>query len=249
MSEFNISIDKYEGPFNGLLGLIEKRKLHINEISLAQVADDYIAYVSEREFKLADAASFIVVAATLMVIKSRSLLPSFMLTSEEEHEVQDLQDRLSIFAIYNKQTPLLNKLYNKKPLYTKLFKPKKQQIVFTPDTAISLSSMREAVEQVLKEAPQEVFAPKKKVERQFTLKEVIENILDRVRRFVRAQFSDLIIKGDRKTAAVSFLAILELFKQGDISLTQQELFGEIMVEHTGVHPPYYSKEQGRSEEQ
>ncbi len=249
MSDFQIQIDKYEGPFNGLLGLIEKRKLHINEISLAQVADDYIAYVSEREFRLSDAASFIVVAATLMVIKSRSLLPSFILSSEEEHEVKDLQDRLTLFSIFSAQVPVLHSSYKKTPLFPKLFKPKKQEIIFTPDERITLEHMRYLVDQVCKEAPQEVFTPKRKVERQLTLKEVIDSILNRVRRFIRARFSEIMISGDKKSAAVSFLAVLELFKQGDITLVQQELFGEIMIEHAGVHPPFYSKDQNDSTRQ
>ncbi len=72
---FTIKTDKFQGPLDVLLDLIEKRKLHINEISLAKIADDYVSHVNNLgQFPIAESAQFILIASTLLLIKSKSLL-------------------------------------------------------------------------------------------------------------------------------------------------------------------------------
>ena len=94
-SSYNVKTHIFEGPLDTLLSLIEKRKLFINDISLAQVADDYISYVrSLTDFPLADSAHFVLIASTLVLIKSKSLLPNLSLTEEEQSNIDDLEDRL-----------------------------------------------------------------------------------------------------------------------------------------------------------
>ncbi len=92
--EYLVKTHIFEGPLDTLLSLIEKRKLFINDISLAQVADDYIAYIkSLNEFPIADSSHFILIASTLVLIKSKSLLPDLNLTTEEQESIDDLEDR------------------------------------------------------------------------------------------------------------------------------------------------------------
>ena len=77
--EYTVKTEAFEGPLELLLNLIEKRKLFISDISLAQVADDYIEYINKQEdFPMASTADFILVASTLVLIKSKSLLPTFL---------------------------------------------------------------------------------------------------------------------------------------------------------------------------
>ena len=81
---FQIKTEAFEGPLDLLLALIEKRKLFISDISLAEVADDFIEYIKTfDEFPVDMTANFILIASTLLLIKSKSLLPSMTLTSEE----------------------------------------------------------------------------------------------------------------------------------------------------------------------
>src|SRR3954463_13221764 len=95
---YKVKVSQFEGPLDLLLNLIEKRKLFINEISLARIADDYIAYVQQLgSFPIAESAQFILIASTLLLIKSKSLLPTLHFSLEEEASVEDLENRLKLY--------------------------------------------------------------------------------------------------------------------------------------------------------
>ncbi len=231
MAHFVIKTESFEGPFDTLLSLIEKKKLHISEVSLSSIAQDYVDFVSQNEFRLKDASSFIVTAATLMLIKSRSLLPTFNLTDDEQTEVEELQERLRLFSIFKNIMPIFSADFGRRRLYPRIYRVPKKEIVFRPDENVSLKGLRGAIGEVLTQIPEDVFLPEKKVEKHLTLKEVTEQISTRIKRFVRANFSELVVGSDKKGKAVSFLAVLELFKQGYVNLTQEEVFGSITVEN------------------
>src|SRR3989344_3794745 len=103
--------EKFEGPMELLLELIEKEKLSISEISLAKVADEYISYVKGLEkIDPEELAEFLVVAAHLMLIKSRSLLPQLKLTEEEEGSIEELEKRLKEYQRLRQLAGELKKL-------------------------------------------------------------------------------------------------------------------------------------------
>ncbi|HNZ55539.1 MAG TPA: segregation/condensation protein A, partial [Candidatus Paceibacterota bacterium] len=94
-TNFEVKIGEFEGPLDLLLSLIEKRKMHISDVSLAQVADDYISYLrSFDNLPMDNTANFILIASTLMLIKSLSLLPGLAVTEEEKESIEDLENRL-----------------------------------------------------------------------------------------------------------------------------------------------------------
>ena len=98
MKDFKVRVGEFEGPLELLLDLIEKRKLHISDVSLSQVADEFIEYTkSIEDFPIADSADFILVASTLLLIKSKSLLPNLELTVEEEENIGELEKRLALY--------------------------------------------------------------------------------------------------------------------------------------------------------
>jgi len=74
---------------------------------------------------------------------------------------------------------------------------------------------------------------------QMSLKEVLDQISSRIKRFIRANFTELVVGSDKKSHAISFLAILELYKQGYVDLSQDEQFGKIVVENTAIDTPHY----------
>src|SRR3989344_4287441 len=93
-----VKTGSFQGPLDLLLDLIEKRKLPISEVSLAGVADDYITYVKTlSEFPIAMSAHFILIASTLLLIKSKSLLPNLELSDEEKGGIEDLERRLRLY--------------------------------------------------------------------------------------------------------------------------------------------------------
>jgi len=241
MSKFLIKTEQFEGPFDALLSFIEKKKLHISEVSLASIADDYIAYVKQYELELKEASAFVVVAATLAYIKSRALLPTFDLSEEEEHDAEELQERLALFSIFSKVAQKMNDTIFKKVLRNRIYRAPTKKIVFTPDNQMTPVEMYNAIANVIAQAPQSNFVPEKHVERQMSLKEVLENISTRIKRFVRANFSELVVGGNKKDTAISFLAVLELYKQGFVDLSQDELFGNIVVENNNIDTPVYGE--------
>ncbi len=107
---FNIKTTVFEGPLDLLLNLVEKRKLFISDVSLAQVTDDFIRHVQSVEnFPIGESAQFILIAATLLLIKSKSLLPTLQLTTEETENIHDLETRLKLYQKI-KVFSLLNKI-------------------------------------------------------------------------------------------------------------------------------------------
>ena len=100
---FQIRTSAFEGPLDLLLDLIEKRKLFVSDISLAGVADEYIAHVrSLASLPIGDTAHFLLVASTLVLIKSKSLLPDLTLSGEEESDIDTLKRRLAILESMRK---------------------------------------------------------------------------------------------------------------------------------------------------
>src|SRR3989344_7391616 len=94
-TEFKIKTEIFEGPLDLLLNLIEKHKVFINDVSLTKVTDDFINYIkSFANLPISHTANFILVASTLLLLKSRSLLPILELSPEEEQSITDLETRL-----------------------------------------------------------------------------------------------------------------------------------------------------------
>src|SRR5581483_3526781 len=112
---FVIQAKGHEGPLELILELIEKRKLLVNELSLSQVTDDFIQYVRSHEaFPMEDATNFVNVAATLLLIKSRSLIPELELSTEEEEDVADLKRRLEQYEKAREAARALGQLFGRR---------------------------------------------------------------------------------------------------------------------------------------
>lgn len=115
---YKVKTGVFEGPLELLLSLIEARKLFINEISLAEVTADYLAYIKNiSSFRMNDATQFLVIASTLLLIKSRSLLPNLNLTEKEEDKIIDLEDRLKKYKAIKESAILIKDQFGKNILF------------------------------------------------------------------------------------------------------------------------------------
>ncbi len=240
-NSYTVKTEIFEGPLDTLLGLIEKRKLFINDISLAQVADDFIAYVKNLgDFPMAESANFILIASTLVLIKSKSLLPNLTLSQEEEQSIDDLQDRLKEHQKYKRLGESLLKIFNKKNLYIKL-PPKQTKVLFVPDERINLKRLYEGIMGVISQIPKVENLPKTVVQKVISLEEMIENLTDRITKSFKMSFKDFsgIGKEDKVNVIVSFLAMLELVKQGIIQVKQDRALDDIEIETNSVSVPRY----------
>ncbi len=241
VSPISIKTNVFEGPLELLLDLVEKRKLLINDISLADVTDEYMRQVGlMQELSLPNTAQFITLAATLLLVKSKSLLPVLELTDEEEASIEDLEERLRQYQIIRDAALPLQGLFGTKILYSPQF-ALPAVTIFVPDQFCTVAALHNAIHDVLNDLPKKEEPSKASVKVVVSLEEMMERLENRIRQNIKTRFSDLHVgEVEKKVIIVSFLAILELFKQGNLLVTQGERFSDIEIElDRGETPRYY----------
>lgn len=240
VSTISVKTNVFEGPLELLLDLVEKRKLLINDISLADVTDEYMRQVSlMQEMSLPNTAQFINLAATLLLVKSKSLLPVLDLTDEEEQSIEDLEERLKYYQIIRDAAVPLQTQFGTKILYPPQFTPPKVS-VFLPDEYCSINSLREAIGNVLRDLPKKEEPQQATVKVVVSLEEMMVQLENRIRTQIKTKFSELHVgEVEKKTIIVSFLAVLELFKQGNLLIHQGERFSDIEIELDKSDAPRY----------
>jgi segregation and condensation protein A len=238
---FAIKTETFEGPMELLIELVEKRKLLINDISLATVTDEYMQTVSAmQELSLPNTAQFVSLAATLLLIKSKSLLPVLDLTDEETASIEDLEERLKKYQVYRDISLELQARFGKTNSYTPEYTPPSQPI-FKPDNHCSISALQEAMQEVLTALPKVEVKPVAKLKPTVSLEDMMDKLRKRIETQVLTKFSDIRAREpEHKNVIVGFLAILEIFKQGNIIITQANRFEDIHMEldQQGI-PKYY----------
>ncbi|MBI2610422.1 segregation/condensation protein A [Candidatus Kaiserbacteria bacterium] len=235
MSRFSVETAGFSGPLEALLNLIEERKLSISQVSLAEVTDAYLTYVEKLpQLPLGETAQFVLVASTLLLIKSRTLLPSLTLTEEERESVQELERRLARYALIRKAARSLRKEWGKRPLLFPKHAPE-TPAVFSP-AETSLGAIAEAARRLVSILPKPEELAKAAVAPVLALEDVIIHLKKRLSSAIIARFSELTHSRDKHETIVYFLATLELVRAGSISVTQERLFADITLEaeHTGV---------------
>lgn len=235
---YTVKTDAFQGPLDLLLELVTKRKLFVNDVSLAAVTDDFIRYVEEQgEIPISESAEFIVVASTLILVKSRSLLPTLELTEEEEESIHDLEERLVVFAKVKEIAAELKTLYGTRTIFEK-GERKDDVVVFAPDSKTDPRNLRLALERLILALPKKETLPKVTVKKVISLEQMIERLSERIAKAGRMRFTDFKHK-DKVSVIVGFLAMLELVKRGAIRVTQ-EAGGEIEIETDVVATPTYA---------
>jgi len=230
VQSFSLETTSFQGPLETLLNLIELRKMSISEISLSEVCDAYLAYVEKLpELPLGETAQFILVASTLLLIKSRTLLPSLELTEEERESVEELERRLARYAIIRKAAKVLRKEWGRSPLVLAKRAPAREA-VFSPAES-SISNIRDAAVRLIKSIPKPEQLAEAAVVPILALEDVIKSLHARITTAIRTRWSDLTRNtADKHVLIVHFLAILELVRDGSASVSQDKLFSDITIE-------------------
>jgi len=238
MNKFSLQTETYSGPLEALLNLIEERKLSISEVSLSEVTDAYLAYVEKLpELPLGETAQFILVASTLLLIKSRTLLPMLSLSDDERESVEELERRLARYALVRKAAKLLRKEWGRAPLLLAKRAPARPAI-FTPAES-SVPTLYGAISRLLSLLPKPEEMMRASVAPVLALEDVIRSLKQRLTGALRAQFSELTKSQSKHAVIVYFLATLELVRSGSISVTQERLFSDMTLEaETGGVPRY-----------
>lgn len=239
----NVKTPVYEGPLELLLELIEKRKLLINDISLATVTDEYLARLNAMDtLPVGETAEFVSLAATLLLIKSRSLLPLLELSGEEEQDIKELEYRLALYQLIKEASRGLAQGLLSPALWEG--EPPEETPLFVPDVSVTLSSLRDAAGVLIDGFPKPLTLPSVSVRKILSIEEVIGKLSERVSSAMQLSFQEF-TRGHATAGAparhdiiVSFLALLELVKQGIIKATQEDN-GDITLRSDTVSTPTY----------
>lgn len=236
--KFSVVTETFAGPLETLLNLIEERRLSISDISLAEVTDKYLAYVEKLPgLPLGETAQFILVASTLLLIKSRSLLPALQLSEDERESVEELERRLSRYKIIRSASRVLRREWGKLPLAFPKHAPARTHVFVPGETSIGaiIGVAVRLIDALLKpeQLAKAVVAPV------LALEEVIIHLKARLTGAIRARFSELSKPKDKSEVIVYFLAVLELVRSGSVSATQERLFSEITLEAEQLAAPRY----------
>lgn len=241
-NKFHVKTTSYEGPLELLLDLIEKRKLFINEISLAAIADDFIGFIeNHQEFPLDQSSEFILVASTLLLIKSRSLLPNLSLTPDEEKSIGELEMRLAHYKRIKELSGHVQGLFGSYIMFLK--NETEQNIkVFVPDKDTSIIQMAASMKDILSRMMKTEKLPEVAVRKIISLEEAIDKLVDRVQKSITMSFKNFALVGqaEKVDIIVSFLAMLELVKRGVIMAKQDMHFADIELHKEEVGVPSYT---------
>ena len=237
-TSFQVRTGEFEGPFDLLLSLIQERKLYINEISLANVTDEYLAYVQRPEgMPIAETAQFVWVAATLLLIKSRSLLPNLELTEDEQEDIRELERRLQLYRLIRRGARALGKRWNAVPLLPPQYSPPKVT-GFAPGN-LTLQQLTDTARTLVASFPSQSFRPTAEVESTVTLAEVVERLQHRILKASRTSFSEIRSGQSKGEVIVHFLALLEILKSGTATAEQSSSFSDIVVQTDTLDTPRY----------
>lgn len=230
---YRVALPVFEGPLDLLLHLIEERKLDITRVSLAAVTDQYLNHISRLEKLEAEKlAEFLTIAAKLLLIKSRMLLP-LPPPEEIEEEEEDVGDELVRQLIeYRRFKAAAEELKAREELglraYARPFPLPELERSFRLE-GVTLDALVDAVRQAMlaqsRSAVNEVVAPLR-----VSLPEKIAELQEMVARRRRFSLNQLLARSaSRMEIVVIFLALLQLIKRRIVVVEQAELFGEIMV--------------------
>lgn len=238
--EFSVETKHFAGPLETLLDLIEKRKMSVSQVSLAEVCDNYLVYVEKLpELPLSETSQFVLVASTLLLIKSRSLLPTVELSDDEEQSIEELERRLQRLAIVRKAAKLLRGAWGRNPFAFARRAPDIAQSLgrtrasFTPGEA-KPETILAAATKLLATLPSVTKLGEAVVAPVLALEDVITNLKQRLSTAARARWSEMTRGASRGDKIVHFLAVLELVRHGSVSVTQDRLFSDILIESDDV---------------
>jgi segregation and condensation protein A len=236
---FEVHLDVFEGPFDLLLGLISKHKLDITEVALSQVTDEFIAYIRARadSFDLDQASYFLVVAATLLDLKAARLLPAGEVEDEEDLAMLEARDllfaRLLQYRAYKEVAGVFaGRMAVQARRFARRVPMEPRFAGLLPEVLLGLGPAEFARIASIALAPRP--APVVSTEHihtpRTTVREQAEILAQRLRKAHRAAFRDLIADCAGTYEVVArFLAVLELYREGNVSLEQAEPLGDLYV--------------------
>ncbi len=247
MAAIDVKLNVFEGPLDLLLHLIEKNKIDIYDIPIVTITEQYLEYVNnmvEEDMNLM--SEFLVMAATLIRIKSKMLLPKDETNEEIDEDPRDeLVRRLLEYKMYKYAAGELKdmELDGAKAFYKaesipdeiKSFKPHVDPVELISQTDINLERLNEIFKSVMRKQVDKVDPIRstfKTVEKEeISMEQKMEEVREQIRGLSGINFRTLLeMQASRMNIIVTFLSVLELMKLGAISIRQEGLFGDIIID-------------------
>ena len=234
---YAIKIDNFEGPIDLLLYLIEKNKMKIEEINLTEITDQYIEYLNEMEkMNLEIASEFLVMASTLLYLKSKNLLPK-QEEAEEELTEEELIKRIIEYKKYKTISQVFKENYaeNSKRIF------KTQEDIKLPKQVLEEKYSNEMIPEIYRNLLEKTSVRINKNAKNIEKIALVENytVGDKVKEMFRVLikqkkfiFNKLfsLKSRDKQEVVTAFSALLELSRRDKVETKQEELFGDIYVE-------------------
>lgn len=232
MQEYKVKIEAFEGPMDLLMHLIEKNKIDIYDIPIATLTQQYLDYLDHlREFDIDVASSFLIMAATLLQIKSRLMLPKpeKETNPEEEDPRMELVQRILEYRKFKQVSTVLDSMAGSQERFVSRT-PMELPIHHLPPGNIPLVSLLDAFRMALS-VQAELTVPKTLVEPEtYHIQDKMQEILSQLNhRYGRLLFSEAFSSGSRAERIVTFLALLELIKLRAVCVRQQSAFSKIYI--------------------
>ncbi len=242
-TSYTIKVENFEGPFDLLFHLIEKNRMDIYDIQIAEITDQYINYLKKmEELDLEVTSEFLVMASTLLLIKSRMLLPE---AGKGEEEPEDLKDDLVNRLIeYKRYKEFTAELRDREAYFSRIFYKPHEIFRIEPAKVVNASYSPELIPAIYESiydknrrkmnpesSPFKEIMARDKITVRSKIREVVRKLITRA----RFKFSELFTggKNTRLDVATAFMALLELTKVRRITLEQKKSFGEIVVKKRG----------------
>lgn len=232
---YEYKTEKFSGPLEKLLELIEGRKLDVSELSLAEVTADFLNYLKTiGAVSPKILADFVVVASRLVLIKSKALLPALQISEEERADIKDLENRLKIYREVKNAGAGVRRLWESRAalfsreLFTKLSWSPDGKLFFPGENlnADALAAAAKNILNILQEFARETENVKLEI---VTLEDKMSELVSRVAETARFGFKELTDKKNKMEIIVTFLAILHLLKEQLISVEQENAFADIII--------------------
>jgi segregation and condensation protein A len=230
IKQFELNTEKFAGPMDLLLSLIEDKKMEITEVSLAQVTDEFLKHIGDiKQTAPGILADFLVIAARLLLIKSRALLPTLELNPEDQEDIETFTKRLEIYKIFKDASKNLKNLFCQNQLFGREFLLD-QNPIFYPPEKLTVEDLHKAFQGIWEEFQKlEEATTVEKIQKIVKIEEKIQDILKLMTIGINSSFSKMVDKKEKIDIIISFLAILHMFKDRLVAIEQEKEFGEISL--------------------
>ena len=242
MNTHTITLEKnqFEGPLDLLLTLIEGQQLNITDISLAQVTEQFLQYVRKlEELDPTSLSDFLAIAAKLLVIKSKAILPTLEIEQDEEDAGVPLETQLLLYKQFREIAKYLKNVDAKQEQSFTRSLVFSRRVSFFPDPGVQVPHLHAAVLKVLSELKELDNLPKARIKEAISIQEKITQLQGLLSKEIETKLSSVLAKAKNKSEViVTFLALLELIKQRIFSVEQDALFIDITIrklEHKPAH--------------